>query len=126
MKITQEQYALILARRGETPQPAQSKAAKRESDIHGEIIQECRRRGWIYFHGSMAHATKRTTGEPDFVILADAGRVLLVEVKRPGGKLSTDQIAMQAHARKLGHTIHVVYSFEEFCQAVNNNTKGTK
>ena len=48
----------------------------RESDLHEKIFDECRRRGWIALHGSMAERTCRTLGEPDFVILADGGRVL--------------------------------------------------
>jgi len=87
---------------------------KREADLHSEIFNECRRRGWIAFHGSMSERTHRTAGEPDFVILADSGRLLMVECKTATGKLSTEQQAMIAHAKKLGHTIHVVRSISEF------------
>ena len=86
----------------------------REAELHEEIFDECRRRGWIALHGSMAERTCRTLGEPDFVILAGAGRVLFVECKTRTGKLSPAQAALKHHAEKLGHTIHVVRSLDDF------------
>jgi len=108
-----------------------SDADIRESDLHADILNECKRRGWIAFHGSMAHSTFRTPGEPDFVILADAAlpftsdpakpRIFLIEVKTRVGKLSPDQLAIHAWAAKLGHTVHVVRSFAEFLEVVAKN-----
>jgi Holliday junction resolvase-like predicted endonuclease len=89
-------------------------AVSREAELHEEIFDECRRRGWIALHGSMAERTCRTLGEPDFVILADRGRVLFVECKTRTGKLSPAQVALKHHAEKLGHTVHVVRSMEDF------------
>lgn len=86
----------------------------REAELHEEIFDECRRRGWIALHGSMAERTCRTLGEPDFVILAGGGRVLFVECKTRAGKLSPAQAALKHHAEKLGHAVHVVRSMEEF------------
>ena len=86
----------------------------READLHEKIFDECRQRGWIALHGSMAARTCRTLGEPDFVILADRGRVLFVECKTRTGKLSPAQAALKHHAGKLGHPVHVVRSLEEF------------
>lgn len=96
-----------------------SKAVEQESDLHADIAAECLRRGWIGFHGSMAHKTHRTVGEPDFVILVDGGRILLVECKAKGKKQTTDQMAIEAWAKKLGHTYWLVYSLEEFLTRVN-------
>lgn len=93
----------------------------REASLHEEIYDECRRRGWIALHGSMAARTHRTLGEPDFVILAAGGRVLLVECKSRAGKLSPAQAALKHHAEKLGHTIHVVRSMEEFKEVVGSD-----
>ena len=87
---------------------------RKEAELHEEIFDECRTRGWIALHGSMAERTCRTLGEPDFTILADGGRVLFVECKTRTGKLSPAQAALKFHAEKLGHTIHVVRSLEEF------------
>lgn len=86
----------------------------RESDLHADILNECKRRGWIAFHGSMAHKTFRTKGEADFCCLADGGRVLFVECKTSTGKLSPEQQGIMAWMSKLGHTFHVVRSFSDF------------
>ncbi len=100
------------------PQARCPEPMKCEADLHDAIIDHCRRRGWVYLHGSMAERTHRTQGEPDFIILADAGRVFFIECKSATGKLSPAQSAMQAHAAKLGHTVHVVRNFAEFQQVV--------
>jgi hypothetical protein len=97
----------------------------REAELHEAIFDECRRRCWIGLHGSMADRTCRTLGEPDFVILADGGRVFFVECKSRRGKLSPAQFALKHHAEKLGHTVHVVRSVGEFL-AVLNRTDGTQ
>ena len=97
-----------------SPERGARSGVVREASLHEEIFDECRRRGWIALHGSMAERTCRTLGEPDFVILADGGRVLFVECKTKTGKLSPTQAALKFHAEKLGHTVHVVRSLEEF------------
>lgn len=89
-----------------------------ESKLHNDIINHCRQVGWIYFHGSMAKATSRTSGEPDFTILANKGRVFFIECKTRLGKLSPEQMGIKMWAEKLGHTIHVVRSFQEFVDVV--------
>ena len=93
----------------------------REASLHEEIFDECRRRGWIALHGSMAERTCRTLGEPDFVILADGGRVLFVECKSRTGKLSPAQFALKHHAEKLGHAVHVVRSLQEFLELTTDH-----
>jgi len=93
-------------------------AVAEESDLHNDIISYCKSKGWIYLHGSMAAATHRTLGEPDFEILADHGRVFFVECKSKDGKLSTDQLGFAMHAQKLGHEVHLVRSMEDFRKVV--------
>ena len=91
-----------------------SGACESERQLHEDILAECRRRGWIAFHGSMAHRSHRTVGEPDFLILLPNGRTLLLEAKSATGKLSAEQLAMQASATKLGHNYIVARSLDEF------------
>jgi hypothetical protein len=66
----------------------------------------------------MAARTHRTAGEPDFLILADGGRVLLIECKTRTGKLSPEQAALKHQAEKLGHRVHVVRSMKEFEEVI--------
>lgn len=92
---------------------------EKESKLHAEISSECKRRGWLAFHGSMAHQAMRTLGEPDYTVLADGGRVFFVEAKTKTGKLSREQLGLSLMAEKLGHTIHVVRSIEDFIRVVS-------
>ena len=89
-------------------------SATSEASLHDQIFDYCRQRVWIALHGSMAERSHRTLGEPDFTILADRGRVLFVECKSRTGKLSPAQAALKLHAETLGHTIHLVRSYDEF------------
>lgn len=90
----------------------------KESDLHDKIAEFCKQNGWICLHGSMAHRAMRTLGEPDFTILADSGRVFFIEAKSKTGKLRPEQLGMRLMAEKLGHTIHVVRSMDEFERVV--------
>jgi hypothetical protein len=90
----------------------------KESELHAQIFDECRRRGWIALHGAMSERTHRTDGEADFSIMASGGRRFDIECKTRTGKLSPAQLAHHHHAKTLGHTIHVVRSFEEFLKLI--------
>lgn len=113
--LTTAEYNAILARRqaGKPTFTSSTDSRQSEADLHAQILDECRQRMWIAFHGSMAHSTFRTPGEPDFIILTE-NKVWLIECKTAVGKLSTDQRAIAAWAAKLGHTVHVIRSFEDF------------
>lgn len=100
--------------------PLETERIVRECQLHCKIIEFCKYLGWIYFHGSTAHRTKRTIGEPDFTILADGGITFFIECKKPGGKISKDQNETIHHAARLGHTIHVVESYEEFLSVMRD------
>jgi hypothetical protein len=96
------------------PAPEVPGATKDERKLHEYILADCKRRGWIALHGSMAHRTFRTEGEPDFIVFASGGRVIAAECKAAKGKLSPAQAGLIAWADKLGHTIHVVRSNDEW------------
>ncbi len=95
-----------------------TKSTGSESELHAQIIEECKRRGWIPLHGSMAHRTFRTEGEFDFTILGDSGRVFFVECKVGGNKLSDAQRDLHHWAKKLGHNPHVVWNFQQFMDII--------
>lgn len=90
-----------------------------EIPLHNEILKECDRRGWIAFHGSTAHRTKRKIGEPDFIIVADTGRVFFIEAKAKGGKLTKEQDGVLHWLIKLGARAGVVRSMAEFILLVS-------
>lgn len=98
-------------------------AVEAECELHQDILDYCRSRGWLAFHGSMVHRSRRTPGEFDFIILAEYPRVLWIECKTKTGKSSIHQLSVAAHARKLGHTPHVVRSMSEFMEIANGGAK---
>ena len=123
MRWTEQQLRDYEARQGCKPTPpltlpfqseSSAASAAKEVDLHNSIISYCKSHGYVYFHGSMAHKAMRVPGEPDFILLLPAGRVLLVEAKTRTGKLSPRQLGLKLWAEKLGHTIHVVRSMDEF------------
>lgn len=97
-----------------------------EQDLHEQIRKECAGRGWLAFHGSMAHRTFRTQGEPDWVILAGQGRTILCECKASKGKLSTEQVGIALWASKLGHTVYVVRSIADFIAVVGDQSQAPR
>lgn len=117
-RMTQTEVNAYNARRSAIRHSGDTGGVEVEADLHEQIFAECRRRGWIALHGSMAERTSRTLGEPDFICIADAGRVFFVEVKTRTGKLSPAQLAMRCHAEKLNHAFHLVRSFEQFLEVV--------
>ena len=127
MSISHAEYLAMVARTGGTPVPLGDNTERvgdapvsKEDELHNDIIEYCKNQSppWLYFHGSMAHGTKRTPGEPDFEILASMGRVFFVECKAKGGKLSNAQRDVKHWAALLGHTVHVVTNMEEFKRIV--------
>lgn len=106
-----------IGRRYPEPFPSPRKtpdAVDRESDLHTQIAAECLRRVWLAFHGAIGKRTRRTPGEPDFVIICEYPRVLLIECKSKTGKPSDDQLSVRTWANKLGHQVHIISSFREF------------
>lgn len=101
------------------PTAPSSSPATLEKEIHKSIVDYCEARGWVACHGAMHRPTFRTTGEPDFIILADYGRVFFVEVKLPGEDLSDGQREFHCQAAGLGHTVHMVFSFADFHKLVS-------
>lgn len=106
--------------------PAADEACEVEAGLHSEIAQECRRRGWLAFHGRMDKASGRTLGEPDFTILMPDGVVVFLECKTRTGKRSTDQLAVAAVAERLGHSVHVVRSMAEVHAVFNAELRSDK
>jgi len=98
--------------------PLNVQPVESEKQLHSDILLECRSRGWIAIHSRLDRPSTTAIGSPDFVICADRGRVYFIEAKTPTGKLSEAQMALRCWASKLGHTIHIIRSFEQFLTLV--------
>lgn len=120
MPISPFQFQEMLARttrkrvQHDTSQP--QLGTEREKDLHDEIIETCKARGWVIFHARTDCRTTYPLGTPDFIIATDDGRTLYVEAKARNGKLSPAQNAMLAWLRKNQQECYVVSSIEEFRQ----------
>ena len=116
---SQSDHNRFLARR-QVITPDEFTAEERlECALHGDILNHCRRLGWIGLHSRMDKRSTSTVGHPDFVILCNEGRTLHIEAKTRKGKLREKQAALRAWADKLGHTIHLVRSYKQFIDIAN-------
>lgn len=112
------QHQAFLARTAAKTLLTASEGVDLESDLHGEIMADCRRRGWIPLHGRMDRLTGRTIGEMDFVILGDGKKTFFIECKARNKKPTTAQANLHAWAAKLGHTVYVVRNMAEYHAAI--------
>lgn len=124
MPITSFQYQQMLARTSAARREFQKpeKAVRRESDLHDDVIEECRRRSWIPIYSRMDRKTSNPLGTPDFIIATDDGRTLYLEAKSRTGKLSTAQRAALAWLKKNKQITGVIGSMADF-YAIADQTK---
>jgi hypothetical protein len=112
--ITPLQYREMLLR---TRRPVESKPTEgvdREADLHDQVLDYCRGKGWIAVHSRMDKSSTIAVGMPDFVIATDDGRTLWVECKRKNGKPTPAQQAMLHWLARNRQICGVVRSLDEF------------
>lgn len=95
-----------------------SGAEAREERLHEKIMVWCDQQWprWKYVHSRMDRKTTTETGVADFVVFAPGGRVIVVECKARGRKLSKEQRDWSHEMFRLDHTVHLVYSLDEWVQ----------
>lgn len=112
--ITPAQYQEMVAKlERNNIRSAPSDAVEMESDLRDDLEALCKSRGWLYIR---ARSDKRSTiavGWPDFSIFMEHGKSCFLELKRKGGKATTEQLATIAHLKKLGHVAEIVQSMSE-------------
>ena len=123
--MTTEEYNDFMARRfprgpGRMPPMA---PVDREGDLHDQILDDIRRRGWLAIHSRMDMPTTTAPGVPDFGILADGGRTFWIECKARSEKLKPKQLAFHAIAHKLGHCVVTVWNFEDYLRAIERTVE---
>ena len=96
----------------------------KESDLHDDIIEYCKARGYFYEHNRMDQPTSGALGETDFTIALPGGRTAWVECKAKSKKATKEQNEIIAHLQKLGHTAGVVYSMKEFEELIARTQAG--
>lgn len=97
----------------------------KESEIHQQIEDELKRRRWYYIHSRCDRKTTQQAGVPDFVIAGHSNQefdgaptTFYIEVKRKNSKLSPEQQVTKHVLTALGHRYAVVYSFQDFLDAI--------
>ena len=103
--------------------PKTAPAADRERDIHDAIEYELNRRRWYYVHSRTDKPTTQRAGVPDFIIALPDGNSLWVEVKKKGGKLSAEQNITRHILLSLGHRFALVFSMDDFLEAISSINK---
>lgn len=99
----------------EGDQEMRREADQPEDKLHDKIIEYCNAQWprWKYIHARMDRRSTIAVGCQDFTVFAP-GRVLCIECKRVGCKLDKDQMIWRKELEMLGHTVHVVTTFEGF------------
>jgi len=100
-------------------QPAvQDEPVSDERALHRQIMAWCDSQ-WPrvkYRHSRCDKPTREEVGVEDFSIFLPGGKTLHCEVKSKNGKRTKEQQAWAMEMEKLGHTVHLVTSFDQFTQ----------
>lgn len=108
----------IDGRRLQANAKAATDATASEAQLHREILDYCRARGWPVVHSRMDVPQTAGVGTPDFVVALPGGRTLWVEAKSKKGKLRPEQAAWMAALRAVEHEACVVRSMGDFFRCV--------
>lgn len=97
----------------QSSEPPSVKTTKREADLHNEILEYCRSKGWVAIRSIFGRkSTMLPEGCSDFIIVAE-NRVRFIEVKTKS-KQTLEQQCFERQVEKLGHGYIIVHSIEEF------------
>lgn len=81
----------------------------RESAIERRLVREVERIGGL----ALKWVSPGNRGVPDRIVILPAGRVVFVELKRPGGRLAPLQKRWARLLESFGHTVYKIESMEE-------------
>ena len=100
---------------GQLPDPAkQRKALQRNERGEQKVFSRLLHQKKIPFVNPRADQKSTIAeGHPDYTIFLPHGRLLMIEMKVAGGRLSPEQIARIAELRGFGHLVEVAWSADE-------------
>lgn len=82
---------------------------KTESQIEAYLVKKIKQLGGIAFK----FVSPGNAGVPDRLVVLPGGKIIFVELKKPGGKTTPLQDSQIARLMKLGCDVGVVHSIEE-------------
>ena len=77
--------------------------------------------GFVGFNDNKRYINNAKGGSPDLFIFLPKGKVIHIEIKRPSGKQSEEQVKWESVCTKLGHEYYVVRSLNELVKIVNGS-----
>ena len=96
-----------------------------ETEIQQQIITTARTMGHKAYRmnsGKVRIGNRRITlcepGTPDLLIVMSGGRLLWIEVKRPGERPTETQKKRHKELRDMGHSVAVCHSLDDFLVAL--------
>jgi hypothetical protein len=96
-----------------------------ERKIHDDIESYLRRNRIPYDHSRMDKKSTNKLGDPDFKVYV-RNRVLFMEIKKPGGKLSEDQKTRIAELKAAGNEVYLCFSYDEARKRIEEFNQGEK
>lgn len=84
-----------------------------ENDVKQQVRDYLSIKKWFHFH--ILQGLGAYKGISDRIAVKE-GRVLFLEIKAPGGKLSNDQKEFQANIENVGGEYYVIHSLEEIME----------
>jgi hypothetical protein len=79
-----------------------------ERDLEGHFTKQCKKLNLL----TLKLHVRFARGWPDRIVALSCGRILWVELKRPGGKTTPLQDKLHKQLRDLGHDVYVLDSKE--------------
>jgi hypothetical protein len=98
---------------------------KTEKQIHDDIESYLRRNRIPYDHSRMDKKSTNKVGDPDFKVYV-RNRVLFMEIKKPGGKLSDEQKVRINELNAAGNEVYLCFSYDEAKKQIEHFMKGKK
>jgi hypothetical protein len=83
-----------------------------EASIERSVVDFARKHGWVCIKLSTS-GPRGAAGWPDRLFLGPRRRVIFVEFKRPGGKVTALQASRHAQLGEVGWTVQVMDNVEE-------------
>ncbi len=90
----------------------------KESEIEKQICTYAISRGWL----PIKFTSPNRQGVPDQVMLGYGEKILFIEFKKPGGKLSSNQLRLIKKFALRGVIVHVIDNVEDGKELINAYT----